>query len=213
MESTMDLFDRWQTRHVGLFTFSHSAKHVHLYQKFGLWPRFLTPVMSLDVRPKLQMNGWVAYSELPPREQEAFLQASYGLTDAIYEGLDVRREIRAVAEQRLGDTVLLWDQSRLDGFAICHHGLNTEAGVGACYVKFGVARTPGAFEQLLDGCEAFASARQLTRIEAGVNMARHDAYRRMMARGFRTAFIGVALHQGNEAGFNRPDVYVVDDWR
>ena len=46
LESTMALFERWGTRHAGLFTFPQSPKHLGLYQAFGFWPRFLTPVMS-----------------------------------------------------------------------------------------------------------------------------------------------------------------------
>src|SRR5262249_39200380 len=46
LASTMAQFDAWATRHVGLFTFAHSAKHVALYQKFGFYPRFLTAIMS-----------------------------------------------------------------------------------------------------------------------------------------------------------------------
>ena len=51
LDATMDLFAAWETRHVGLFTFAHSAKHVGLYQKYGFWPRFLTAVMSAPVDP------------------------------------------------------------------------------------------------------------------------------------------------------------------
>ena len=46
MQATVALFDRWGTAHAGLFTFAHSPKHHGLYQKFGFWPRFLTPVMT-----------------------------------------------------------------------------------------------------------------------------------------------------------------------
>jgi hypothetical protein len=62
------------------------------------------------------------------------------LSNAIYEGLDVEHEIRAVADQKLGDTVLLWDEGKLAGFAVCHSGPGTEAGSGVCYIKFGVVR-------------------------------------------------------------------------
>ena len=51
LDSTMELFTAWKTRHIGLFTFAQSAKHVGLYQKYGFWPRFLTAVMSSPVRP------------------------------------------------------------------------------------------------------------------------------------------------------------------
>jgi GNAT superfamily N-acetyltransferase len=46
LAATMDQFDAWGTRHTGLFTFAHSAKHVALYQKFGFHARFLTAIMS-----------------------------------------------------------------------------------------------------------------------------------------------------------------------
>jgi hypothetical protein len=44
-------------------------------------------------------------------------------------------------------------------------------------------------------------------------MARHDAYRRLLSRGFRTWLQGVAMEKPNEPGYNRPDVYLIDDWR
>ena len=58
---TIDLFDQWGVREAGLFTFSHSPKHVGLYQKFGFWPRFLTVIMSKRV---------VARGKLPRRNTQ-----------------------------------------------------------------------------------------------------------------------------------------------
>ncbi len=48
---------------------------------------------------------------------------------------------------------------------------------------------------------------------AGVNTSHHDAYGQMIARGFRTQITGIAMHKPNEAGFARPDVFVLNDWR
>jgi hypothetical protein len=145
------------------------------------------------------------------------LLACRQVTDAIYEGLDVGLEVRAVAHQGLGDTVLLWDDGRLVGLAVCHCGPGTEAGSGACYVKFGAVRlSPTAgqdFDRLLDACEEMAAEKGLSRLAAGVNTARHEAYRQMLERGFRTDLQGVAMHRPNEPGYNRPGVYVIDDWR
>ena len=93
----------------------------------------------------------------PSGERDAVLSSCRKLTDAVYDGLDLEREIRAVADQALGDTVLLWSEDKLTGFAICHNGAGTEAGSGACYVKFGAAR-PGRhaerdFDRLLHASE------------------------------------------------------------
>ena len=213
LAATAELFPKWQTKHAVLFTFAYSAKHVHLYQKFGFWPRFLTAIMSKEVKPGRVEASLTTFSGLTANQQTEALNACRELTDAIYEGLDVGQEIRAVAEQKLGDTVLWWNDSQLDAFAVCHGGPDTEAGADNCYVKFGVARTAETFERLLDACEAFARKRGLTRLEAGVNLAREDAYRRLLARGFRAAIQGVGMHRPNEAGYSRPDVYAIDDWR
>jgi hypothetical protein len=35
----------------------------------------------------------------------------------------------------------------------------------------------------------------------------------MLARGFRTDFQGVAMHKPNEPGYNKPGIYLIDDWR
>jgi len=96
---------------------------------------------------------------------------------------------------------------------VCHCGANTEAGQGTCYVKFGAARSAKGFERLLVACEVFACQQRLSRLEAGVNTARSEAYRQMLAHGFRTDLQGIAMHKPNEPGYSRPDVYVMDDWR
>lgn len=53
----------------------------------------------------------------------------------------------------------------------------------------------------------------MSRLFAGVNTSRQEAYYRMIARGFRTEITGVAMHKPNQPGYSRPDVFVLDDWR
>lgn len=213
MEPILQCFERWGTRHVGLFTFAHSAKHVGLYNKYGFWPRFLTAIMSKPVQAKETTVRWSKYSELGEEERNACLNACGDLTDDLYAGLNVEREIRAVEFQGLGETVLLRHDQELGGFAICHCGPGTEAGSNKCYVKFGAARSSKLFEQLLDVCEALAAERGMTRLEAGVNLAREQAYRQMLKVGFRTDIQGVTMHRPNEPAYSRSEVYLIDDWR
>ena len=217
MEPIMARFEDWGVQHAGLFTFAHSPKHLGLYQKYGFWPRFLTAVMSRAVPPQASALAWSGYARLAEREHAACLRACRAVTEAIYPGLDVEREILAVQRQGLGDTVLLWDDQQLVGLAVCHSGPGTEAGHGKCYVKFGAVPpgpTAGAhFDRLLEACTALAATRGLARLEAGVNLARHEAYRALLAHGFRTDFQGVSMHRANEPGYHRAGIYVMDDWR
>jgi|SRR5579871_3908313 len=212
----VETFDRWGTRHAGLFTFAHSIKHVGLYQKFGFWPRFLTAIMSKPVAPSSKPAP-STFSQLSREQQADAIKACRELTDAVYEGLDLSPEILAVEKQKLGDTVLVWDDGKLAALAICHCGPGTEAGPDTCYIKFGAVRPKdqavGNFASLLCACESLAAQRKLSKLVAGVNTSRDRAYRKMLAFGFRTQFQGVTMHRASDAGYDRSSLYVIDDWR
>jgi GNAT superfamily N-acetyltransferase len=210
--------DAWGVRHAGLFTFAQSAKHVGLYGKFGFHPRFLTAIMAAPAGAPPMASAASRYSALPAGQRREAENASRELTEEIYPGLDLRGEIRTVAARALGDTGLLWDQdSRLAGFAVCHWGPASEAGEGCCFVKFGAVR-PGTgaedrFSALLDACAGLAREAGMPNVLAGVNLAREEAYRQMLAGGFRTMIQGVTMHRPNEPGYSASGLYVLDDWR
>jgi predicted N-acetyltransferase YhbS len=215
-EARLPLLERWGTTHAGLFT-RPEPKNLHLYQKFGFWPRFLIAITAKPVTSASAAVEWRSFSGLSAGRRERCLATCRELTDELYPGLDLEREIRAVCEQGIGDTVLLGEPGTLDGFAVCHLGEGSEAGPGTCHVKFGAAR-PGAgaperLERLLDACEELTVAHGLSRLVAGVDVARHEAYRILLARGHRTFVQGVAMHRPNETGYSKPGVYVVDEWR
>lgn len=217
MEPVMGCFESWGNSHLGLFTFSHSPKHLELYRRYGFWPRFLTTVMRKQVAARDGMPAPVTYAGLSEAERPEYLSACRALTDAVYAGLDLGREILAVQGQGLGGTVLLPGESGLDGLAVCHYGPGSEAGADVCLVKFGAVR-PGRqagdrFERLLDACEQLAAGRGLGQLEAGMNLGRPDAYQRMAGRGFRIGLQGVTMHRPNEPGYSHPAAYVIDDWR
>ena len=216
LEANIELFEEWGVRQIGLFTFPDSPKHIALYQRFGFWPQYLTPLLCKSVTA-LTTPGWSRYSEIPVGERECCLSRCRSITDAVYPGLDLGSEIRSVALQDLGDTVLVYDGADLAGFAVCHLGAGSESTTGTAYVKFGAVR-PGAsaaryFSQLLLACEALAGAHGLTQLLAGVNSARRGAYQMMLERDFRTVFLGTAMQRPDEPGYNRPDCFVMDDWR
>ena len=218
MKPIMACFERWGTAHAGLFTFPNSQKHVGLYQRFAFWPRFLTALMSKPVATtERRCESWSTLAGLPQSERDQRMTDCRALTDVVFAGLDVSVDVRSVAAQNLGDTVLLHDDSRLHGFAVCHCGAGTEAGTGTCYVKFGAVRPSRTaaqdFDSLLVACEEFAAQAGATRLAAGVNMARHEAYVRMLQKGFRTDRHGLVMQRPNEDGYNRAGVYVMDDWR
>lgn len=216
LEPTIDLLERWKVTDAGLFTFSHSAKHVALYRRYGFWPQYLTFIATAPVHTPLHNGHYHLYSTATPEEKADLLKQAAAATGTILSGLDLRREIEATDTQGLGDTLLLFDEG-LVGFAVCHVGAGTEAGTGTCYVKFGTVRAGHAssvtFERLLDACFSYAATRGAGVLIAGSNAARVGACEALFRRGFRTQLQGIAMQRSNRPGFNRPDVYAIDDWR
>lgn len=217
LAATLSQFEDWGTREVGLFTFPQSAKHVGLYQSYGFWPQQLTPLLAKPVQAIANAGAWQRYSGLDAGARAAALADCRVLADAVHPGLDLTREIESANAQGIGDTVLVRDGAELVAFAVCHLGKGSEAGSGTAYIKFGAARpgtrAAGAFERLLSACEGLANAERLGQLVAGVNTARHDAYRLMLGRGFRAMLQGVAMQLGNAPGYNRAGCFVIDDWR
>ena len=219
LAKTMPFFDRWGVTHAGLFTFPQSPKHLGLYHSYGFLSRFLVPVLA---RPLTS----------PPTGDEAGQRSAAGeaadlatvvagcarVTDATYPGLEVTREIEALAAQKLGDTVLVHDDAGgLDAFAVCHTGPGSEAGTGTCFIKFGAALPgPGAadrFSRLLTACEAFAAQQGAQAMVAGVNAGRRGAHQALLDRGYRAQLIGVTMHKPDESAYHDESAWVIDDWR
>lgn len=213
----MDCFATWQTTLTGLFTFAESPKHVHLYEKFGFQARLLTAIMGKTPAAPRVPVAWTAWSTVPATERPALAAECAALTGALWPGLDVGAEVAAVDALGLGETLLVRDDGRLAGLALCHVGAGSEAGSATAYLKFAAA-APGPdaardFDRLLDACEGFARASGLASVVAGVNLGRRAARRALVARGFRTLFQGVAMHRDDVPGYSTPDVFAIDDWR
>src|ERR1700691_4625780 len=158
--------------------------------------------------------GPVLYSVLSPANRDSALAACRAISGSVFPGLDLSREIEAIAAQGLGETLLLGKDGDA-GFALCHVGPGSEAGSGNLFVKFAACRRSdlSSFERLLGACEALARAKNVRRIVARCNAARAEAYGLMQTRGFRADMIGVAMHRPGGIGYNQPGLFVIDDWR
>lgn len=214
---TLETFTKWGITLRGLFTFPQSAKHVGLYHKHGYYPRFLTVIMGGRARPEAKAGGWTAWSAVPAAQRAGAIAGARKMLDTIWPGLDVTDEFAVVEAKKLGETILLGSPESPEGIAVCHIGPGTEAGKDVCYVKFGaVAPGPGAaerFGRLLDAVEALAAQRGVPFVLLGVNTEREQAYKALLARGFKTRMQGVIMHAPNVPGYNGPESFVLDDWR
>jgi predicted N-acetyltransferase YhbS len=226
VDATVAIYDRWRLRHSGLFTFADSAKHVALYGKFGFWPHALMALMARpvervgergDAAPASMPVGAPSLAALPDDAHAAAIAGCRRVSDAVYAGLDATDEIEAVRRLGIGDTALVLDGDDVVAFAVCHVGAGSEAGSGACLVKFAAVRpdvaSEATFDRLLAACDALAAARGAGVLLVGVDLGTRAAYRQLLARGFRTQMQGVALHRPDDVGYLTRDALVLGDWR
>jgi GNAT superfamily N-acetyltransferase len=212
------LLGKWKLSIAKLFTFAHSPKHIGLYQKFGFSPRGLTVIFEKEVNPNTRaVSACSILSQCDHRQQREALRACRQLTGRIFDGLDVTPEIKSIASQNLGDTVLMWEGNEPLGFAACHVGTGTEAGKDTCFVKFG-AVAPGVnardnFKRLLLSIEIFAQQAGAGQMALGVNTSRRQAYEEMQSAGLQMFRTGIAMHRPDLPGFSRADDFVIDDLR
>lgn len=211
----------------GLYTFSNSPKHLALYQKFGYWPKQLTVLMSKEVSQQISPDisehseaettatrQSTLFSQLDRAGQKAHLESARLLCDTIYPGLDLSVEIEALASCKVGETIFIKNEHKATvGFAVCHYGHGSEATSNSCYIKFAAASNEEQFSLLLSECLKHSSEFGVTHILAGINTARHEAYKTMLENGYKIKVVGVAMLRAQHDGFNRPGVFVIDDWR
>jgi GNAT superfamily N-acetyltransferase len=221
LERAAAQIERWGVRQRSLFTFPNSTKHIYLYQKFGFWPRFLSAVLSKATGAAPASASHVRLSALPAAERREGLMACRDLCEALYEGLDLTDDIEALLEQGIGDVLLVQgdaaDEGEIAAFALCHFGEGSEAGTQGLLVKFGAAR-PGpeasrSFTRLFDAAESLAVDVSASRLSTVVDLSHKEAFRALTARSFRADFMGLSMHGGDEVGYHRPELYVVDDVR
>ncbi|MBU6453779.1 MAG: GNAT family N-acetyltransferase [Cyanobacteria bacterium REEB67] len=218
LEPVMGNFAAGGTTCQGLFTFSNSPKHIALYQKFGFYPRFLTAIMSKSVTSAIASNNdVVTYSSLGPQRQIECLEGLSAICDDLYVGLDLSKEVLTLESLRCGETVLLLEGESPVGFAVCHFGPGSEAENGGCYLKFAaVKRGDDAarhFRELIQRVDHLIGTVNVSKIVAGINLARQGAYESLLALHFRPFTYGVLMQRPNVAAYDRPDCFVIDDWR
>ena len=204
-------------RHIGLFTFAESTKHIALYQKFGFWPRFLTATMIRPVESDEPPEYSTRYSSIATGDQAHWLDSCRALTAGVRDGLNLTAEIRTAHSHGHGDTVFLTDGSRVYAVALCEYGRKSPAGAGSCLIRFAAVRSDSEneirFGQLLTACASLATNEGLKQVVACVNASRPAAYRHLLSMGFRVQRHGVAMHCPNDDAYNQTASYILDDLR
>ena len=215
MDALVPLFEAGKFGFVGLWTHVHSPLHVRLYEQYGFVMQKITSIMSKT--PAAGDAGGLRFSQLEAAGQTRALAGARAVAETVYPGFDLSGEIHSTCDETLGETLFLEGGGRIAGFACCHHGEGSEATRDQMLVKFAVVAAgrdaAENFRRLLTLCDAYAHELGAERLIAGTNTGRAGAYRLMQQHGLRTDANGIAMMRPATDGYNRPDVFAIDDWR
>jgi ribosomal protein S18 acetylase RimI-like enzyme len=221
-----EFFDENKATLQGVVTYPYSPKHLLLYQKFGYRPKGLVAitVKHLDRREAASPAraprpglGVRRYSSLEEARKKPVMLKLRRITNSVWRGMDVGKEVEIVDGLALGDTLLLEKGRELIGFAIVHMPPNSEAPHGAAYVKFLAVDprhpSPDSLHALLAGVEEMALGAQLTQVVAPVYTYYWTAYQALLERGYRVDFTMVRMKRGKQENHEQSGSLVLDDWR
>lgn len=103
---------------IGLETMPRTMDNIGFYSGLGFLPGRLTLTLTLDAAPSDRAG--IMLSRLPDGEQHDCLRACARLLGDELPGYDFTREIEITERLALGDTLLMLEDSKLLGYALCH---------------------------------------------------------------------------------------------
>jgi len=226
LTACQEFFDENKATLQGVGTYPYSPKHLVLYQKFGYKPKGLVAIMAkhLDRREMVHATkgakpglGVRRYSSLEEARKKPAMLKFRRITNSIWRGMDVGKEVEIVDGLALGDTLLLEKGRELIGFAVVHMPPNSEAPHGAAYIKFLAIdsrhRKPEYLHILLATAEEMAAAAQLGQVVAPAYTYYWTAYQVLLERGYHVDFTLVRMKRGKQEDYEDGSDLVLDDWR
>ncbi|MBI3790974.1 MAG: GNAT family N-acetyltransferase [Gemmatimonadetes bacterium] len=103
---------------IGLETMPRTLDNIGFYARLGFTPGPLTLTLTLEAQAAERSP--LLLGALTPTDRAAMVIACRELAQRLMPGYDFTREIELTDQLAAGDTVLLWSNDRLAGYALCH---------------------------------------------------------------------------------------------
>jgi len=205
------LIDRG-ARTVGLETMPRTVDNIGFYSTLGFLPGHLTVTVTLDTGARRLPAPVLLSAQRGDRQREA-LAGIGALVGELAPGYDCSREILLTAELGLGDTVLLWGDSGLDGFALWHSAPLAEGrdAEELRVLKLG-ARGGEAFAGVIGAVEAAAAGGGIRRVAIRAQTAYADAYRTLIDRGYQVRWTDLRMCLGGYPEVASPSGVLFSNW-
>jgi GNAT superfamily N-acetyltransferase len=193
---------------IGLETMPRTVENIGFYSRIGFVPGPLTITLAREVQRDLGLPA----ARLSARGAEG-LAACRALTEALAPGIDFERELQLTLQLGLGDATLVDRGGRLAGFALWHSApLAAGRARDELRVLKLVAEDLEIFARLLEGLEHAAGDERVRRVAVRCQAAFTDAYRGLVARGYRVQWTDLRMTLADAPEIRPPCGVVFSNW-
>jgi GNAT superfamily N-acetyltransferase len=196
---------------IGLETMPRTMDNIGFYSRLGFLPGRLTITMTFEAQHSIE--GARLFGRLAPKARAAALADCRTLVQRLIPSYDYSREITLTSDLSVGDTVLLYDDDQLVGFALAHTAPLVE---GRAREELRVLKLAledeSRLEELLRAVSDLARRSGTRRVSLRVQGEFGSAYRRVIAMGAHVRWTDLRM---SLAGFEerRPERgLVLSNW-
>ena len=180
---------------LGLETMPRTVDNIGFYSRLGFTPGHLTITMTADASAAHSLApDYVAVGALRPPERERRLADVAALVTRLAPGHDFSREFSLTEKLRLGELLVVGPAGAPRAFALCHSAPLAENGSReeSRVLKVG-AESLEALLTVLDSAATWAARQGARRLGVRCQTAYGDAYRALVARGFRVRWTDLRM--------------------
>ena len=205
------LIDRGVTT-LGLETMPRTPENIGFYARLGFAPGHLTITLTNEIATR----GHPAPSLLsrrPVEHRDGVMEAARHIVNDLVPGIDFSREILLTSELGLGDTSLVEGDTGLHALAVWHSAplADTRTRDEVRVLKL-AARDAASFDAVISAVEAAAAKAGIRRIAIRCQSRYADAFRRLIARGYRVRWTDLRMTYEGYPEQHAPRGVVFSNW-
>ncbi|MFI5246860.1 MAG: GNAT family N-acetyltransferase, partial [Gemmatimonadales bacterium] len=179
-----ELLKRSGCRVIGLETMPRTMDNIGFYARLGFVPAKLTVTLTVDAAALPQAPCLL--STLRAGARDSAIRECAALVNEALPGFDYTREIELTNELALGDTLLMYEDDALQGFAVCHSAPLVEGRTKEeLRLLKAVVRTESAFDRLVALLADFARRAETARIAIRMQGNYSSLFQRLVDVGAR----------------------------
>jgi GNAT superfamily N-acetyltransferase len=197
---------------LGLETMPRTPENIGFYARLGFTPGFLTVTLTNEIATRGHPAP-VLLSRRSAEEKEAAMASGRRLVNDLVSGIDFSREILLTAELGLGDTSLVEGDTGLDAMAVWHSAPLADSRTrDEVRVLKLAARSDAAFDAAIGAVEAAAAKAGIRRIAVRCQSRYAEAFRRLVARGYRVRWTDLRMTYEGYAERHAPSGVLFSNW-